>query len=37
MITFGKVNLLTNIPHKGGLESLSKIPIGFWGLYSKQG
>lgn len=37
VITYGKVNLLTNIPHKGGLESLSKIPIGFLGLNAKQG
>jgi len=37
MATGGEKNLLTNIPHKGGLESLSKIPIGFWGLNAKQG
>jgi hypothetical protein len=37
MITYGKVNLLTNIPRKGGLESLRKIPIGLLGLNAKQG
>lgn len=37
MITGGKKNLLTNIPHKGGLESLSKTPIGLWRLNAKQG
>ncbi|CAJ0747982.1 17041_t:CDS:2 [Entrophospora sp. SA101] len=35
-ITCGKVNLLTNVPRQGGLESLSKIPIGLLGLNAKQ-
>ena len=36
-ITRGKYNLLTNIPREGGLESLSKIQIGFFGLNAKRG
>jgi len=36
-VTRGKYNLLTNIPREGGLESLSKIKVGFFGLNAKQG